>query len=276
MKLRLFSVSALVLLLAACGGGPPAPPALAYGVPSTPEVVYGYSDTTSVRISAMGQSLELSQLGSADFAVTFGTTAAGLTVRFAVSRLAAVINQPMGAPLRIDESDVSGDLVFGLDRMGNATVSELPDVSEAASQLMSGLDLAHTFFPGLPGRAVEVGEGWVDTVSYQGAEGPGERTERAILSYTVLGDTVIAGRALLAIALTGTSEATQAMTVAGMDIDMTSDLDVEGNILWDRQRGLLFESIKTSSGAGTVTVPISPVPLPIVIESTQRARLQGS
>lgn len=276
MKHRLFSFSALVLLLAACGGGPPGPPALAYGLPSTPEVVYGYGDTTRVRISAMGQSLELSQLGSADLAVTFGLAGASLTVRLAVSRLSAVINQPLGAPLRIDEGDVSGDLVFGLDRMGNATVSELPDVTEAASQFMSGLNFAHGFFPALPGRAVEMGDSWVDTVSYRGEQGPGERTERTILSYTVLGDTVIAGRALLAITLTGTSELRQAMTIAGMDIDMTSELDIEGNVLWDRQRGIMFESSKTSSGAGTVSVPISPVPLPIVIESTQRARLQGS
>ena len=67
----------------------------------------------------------------------------------------------MGPPVTVDESHVDGSLEFSLDRLGNASVSARPTVQAEASQMVSGLGLAHTFFPGLPGRAVAPGDRWV-------------------------------------------------------------------------------------------------------------------
>jgi hypothetical protein len=106
----------------------------------------------------MGQSMEMSQEGTAQFVVSFGSDPSGVQVTMNVDALSATINQPMGAPVRVDEGAVDGSLVFLLDRMGNATPGQMPDVGVEASQMVSGLSLAHTFFPGLPGRAVASGE----------------------------------------------------------------------------------------------------------------------
>ena len=65
--------------------------------------------------------------------------------------LVATLTQPMGAPVQVDEGYVTGPLLFSLDRQGNATVTGQPEVRAEASQMVSGLDLAHGFFPGLPG-----------------------------------------------------------------------------------------------------------------------------
>lgn len=275
MRDRIHSILALSLLLAACGGGRSGPPLLGYGVSTPTEVTYVYGDTTVVSLAIMGQRMEMSQRGVADYAVKFGPTRTGLDVTLTVKELAAVINQPMGAPLRIDKSDVTGDLVFTLDRRGNPTISERPEVSDGASQMVSSLGLAYTFFPRLPDRVVGTGDSWVDTVSYEGQDGPGLRSELTILRYTVTGDTVVAGRSLMAISLQGTTKSTMEMELAGMSITQSSDLVVEGYVLWDAQRGLMVESFKKATGSGTVRVPVAPGPLPIQISAIQRARLKG-
>ena len=274
MFARRFLILALSLMFAGCSAAQPSPPRLAYGLPTLSEVTYHLGDTTTVSISMMGQRLELAQTGVADYAVTFEAVPGGIVSSLSVVELAATINQPMGAPIQLDRSDVSGRLVFTLDRQGNATISERLVVSDVASQMISSLALAHTFFPGLPGRAVAPGESWVDTVSYEGSEGAGTRSELSVTRYTVVGDTVVGGHSLLVISLEGTAESTTEMEFGGMAVKQSSNVEVSGHILWDSQRGLMFESVKTATGSGTVSVPVAPVPLPIEIRSILRVRLQ--
>ena len=259
-------------LVASCG--PPSPPALAYAVPSTPEVRYEIADTAVVHVSVMGQNLELRQAGVGSYAVAFGTSDVGVSVSLTVEDLAATIHPPMGEPLMIDEGDVRGDLVFTLDRRGGAAVSSSPRVEDNAMGMVSGLSLAHTFFPRLPGRAVAAGDAWVDTVSFEGHEGSGGRSETWALRHTVVGDTVVAGRPLLAISVTGTGDTANDLVVSGMSVSQASTLDLVAHVLWDYQRGLMIESVRTVSGTGTASVSIAPAPLPVRIEATQRARLQ--
>jgi hypothetical protein len=194
-------------------------------------------------------------------------------VTLTVDEMAASINNPMGAPIRLDESAVDGPLVYSIDRFGNATITERPEIRDEASQMVSGLNLAHAFLPALPGMVAQPGDVWVDTVSYEGEEGPGTRRDTSILRYTVVGDTVLDGRTLLVIDMSGNSTIENDMNVAGMAVSQSSETEVEGRFLWDVQRRLMVESRRTSTGSGTVTVPVAPGPLPIVIRSTQRVRL---
>lgn len=260
--------------LAACSSAPPAPPALAYGEQSVTAVAYSFADSTSVSLSVMGQSMRLSQEGVAEYDVSFADAPSGVGVTLAVRSLQASLNQPMGAPVRVDESMVQGDLAFALDRLGNTTVERRPTVADEASQMVSGLSLAHTFFPALPGRAAMPGESWVDSLSYSGEEGPGTRAESSVLTYTVVGDTVVDGRALLHIGFEGETSLTNDMEFSGMRVSQASELDVAGYVLWDVQRGIMFEQYRESSGSGVVNVPIAPVPIPISVRAVQRARVQ--
>jgi hypothetical protein len=262
------------VFVAACGGGPPSPPALAYGEQTVSAAAYAYSDTTSVRVSVMGQTMELSQHGIAEYDVVFDEAPSGVDVLLSVRSLSASLNQPMGPPVRVDESMVVGDLVFTLSRVGDPTVTRRPEVSDEASQMVSGLSLAHSFFPALPGRTAVPGESWVDSLDYSGEDGPGVRSETSVLRYTVVGDTVVGGRSLLHIEVAGTATVSNAMVIAGMDIDQASDLDVSGYVLWDLQAGIPFEHYRESTGTGQVRIPISPFPLPIEVRSTQRSQLK--
>lgn len=274
MRKRLLSFLFLTLATAvvACAGGAPA---LEYGLPTPPDVRYDYSDTTVVTVSVMGQSMELSQRGVAEYAVSFTPAPSGVNVTLSVATLDATIRSPMGSPVRLDEGDIGGALVFALDREGNAVVAEQMSMPSEASMMVSDLALAHAFFPRLPGRAVTVGESWVDTVSYEGRQGQGSVSERSVVRYTVAGDTIVAGRTLLSISFEGTSAASGDMEIAGFPISQSTETDLEGRVLWDEDRRLMIESVKTSSGSGTVAVPMSPNPIPIRVRVRQQARLRG-
>jgi hypothetical protein len=214
--------------------------------------------------------------GAATYGTVFTSDPRGVGVTLTVRDLAATITQPFGDPTRLDPSAVRGALVFSLDRRGNATVTSTPAVSVAASRMISGLTTAQTFFPGLPDRAVTTGDEWVDTIAYEGDAEAGAVRERSVIRYTVAGDTTVAGRSLLRITLAGRTELSNEIDMGGMQISQSSTVDVEGHVLWDVQRGLMFEMVKSGSGRGTVNVPISPQPLPIQVRVTQRARLQGA
>ena len=273
---RVIAAAVVLFFAAGCASGPPSPPALAYGVPSNADAVYSLGDTTMVEVNALGQRMELGIEGSAVYDVHFSPASDGVDVRMSVRSLSARVTSPMGSPPSADESDIDGELVFSLDRMGNATITSEPVVSEVAAQVASGLVIANGFFPGLPGRAVMPGESWVDTIDYSGSDAAGTRTERSILRYTVRGDSIVGGRAYMAITLSGTSEVSNEMDLGGMKISQSSDVALEGLILWDVQNNQMFEARRSGTGRGTVSVPIAPIPLPIEIETTQRARLQGS
>lgn len=258
----------------ACAGGPPVPPALEYSAPGSRELTYDYSSATTVSISLMGQSMQLSQEGTATYSVGLTSVAQGIDVRLDVADLNASITNPMGAPVIIDEGAIDGSLEFSLDRTGNSMLRSEPNVAQEASQMFSGIALAHGFFPGLPGRAVSTGDQWVDTVSYEGETDMGVRSETSVLTYTVRGDTVIAGRPLLVLDMAGTVASEFDINVQGMSVTQASDLEVEGHVLWDYQASVMFESRRAASGQGSVRIPLAPAPLPIRIESSESARLQ--
>lgn len=276
MSKRFLSTCAAPLLVIACGGGPPSPPILGYGIPTIADVTYDYTDTTTIGVSIMGQSMELKQEGSAVYAVHFEPVRRGVAVTLTIPQLSARITAPLTAPIFVDETQVEGQLDFSLNTMGDAVLTARPTVADEASQMVSGLDLAHSFFPALPARAVATGDRWVDTVAYEGEDGPGIRSETTILTYTVIGDTMVADRSLLMILFQGTGSLSTDMTIGGMSVTQRSNLDISGHFIWDAHNGLLVESERKGVGTGTVNIPISPVPLPIEIGSTRKAKLRGT
>jgi len=269
--------TALMLPLVACGGST-SPPALAYGLPTPAEVSYDVRDSATISMQALGQSLDLQVESSAVYDLAFARADDGVTVTLTVAELDATVAVPMAGPITIDESSVSGDLVFTLDRRGDAALVSAPAVDDAAGQLVPPLQIAHSFFPALPGTAVRPGDTWTDTISYDGdgdAAGAGTvGVQRSVLEYAAVGDTVIAGRPLLQIAFNGTAEIRQTLSMQGMEIEQATDLQLTGHVLWDQQAGLMFERVTASTGTGSVRVAMMPAELPTRFQSVSRVRLR--
>ena len=273
MRNRLPAVAVLAMTVAACAGGGPA--TLGYGLPSQNEVRYSYADTTIVEASVMGQSMEIAVRSTADYAASFSESSDGVEVSLTVADLQGSVSQPMGGPVNIDEDGVLGAIVFSLDRMGNATVVSLPEVTGEASQMVSTLGTAHSFFPGLPDRVVAVGDQWAHNVTFDGDDTTGPVIGTATVNYTYEGDRTVGGRTVMNITFEGTSEISNSMDMQGMQIAQASSIEVEGYVLWDAAAGVPVEMFRSGSGEGTVSVPIAPTPFPIQVETTQWARIEG-
>ncbi len=185
------------------------------------------------------------------------------------------VTQPLGPAQTTDQSDIEGPLVFTLDRRGLATLVREPELSGAASQLVEPLGLAHTFFPRVPGGGVTAGHSWVDTIRYQGTTGGDQEVSSvSILTYTVQGDTLVAGTRLLRMTSEGTTEQTSRGNIAGQSFQQSAKGDMEGWYLWDRQRGLVAASRMDSDLRGTMTVAAAPFPLGLRLRARTQTRLK--
>lgn len=275
MRIRpraLHAVPALALTLAACGGGASGPPGMAYGLPTPTSVAYVTADTMLMDIDAGGQSIQVGVRTRSTMGADFARGADGVRVTLTVRDYEARMDNPM-APASADESGISGPLVLDLDRRGRATLVSQPEVSEAAAQFFGALDLAHGFFPRLPGRAVTAGESWTDTIRYEGAQGAGTTSAVAVMTYTVAGDTVVDGRTLLKVTVQGTSESEASGQVTGMDFTQAVAGTQTGWVLWDVQRRLLVESRTVAQGDGSMNVPMAPYPMGLRVRAQSWIRL---
>jgi hypothetical protein len=59
----------------------------------------------------------------------------------------------------------------------------------------------------------------------------------------------------------------------GAQLEQSSDLALDGHVLWDLQRGLMFERATRMSGTGSVQTPLLPARLPTRLEMRSTARL---
>ncbi len=279
MHVRLPVVAALSLTLEACGGGgPPPPPQLGYSLPDPTSATYTAGDTMTMDFNIQGQSFQVSQAAAGTYGTTFQRADDGVQVSMEVQDFQGRMSQPMQGPVTVDESGIQGPLVFTLDRRGAATIVSTPTVKGmTAQQLFEPLTFVNSFFPRLPGAAAAAGDAWTDTIRFEGPASGGTAKGTTIVTYTVSGDTVVAGRSLVRLTLEGTAEESRSGTVAEMDADFTRSVKrtLKGWVLWDANRRLMTERYTESDGRGTMDVTMAPEPFDFRFRHVSRVRLGG-
>lgn len=273
MRVRLTTASVVSLSLAACGGGaPPGPPALAYDLPRPAAVQYVVGDTATMDIDAGGQAMQAYVASATTLGTSFSRAPEGVEVSMTVEELDAKVTNPLGA-VTADESGIDGTLTFRMDRKGAATVVSQPELNETSGQFFQPLTLATSLFPRLPGRAATVGESWTDTIRVEGEQGPGTIKATTIMTYTLVGDTVVDGRSALKVTMEGNTETSARGVTTGTDFQQTLSGKVSGWFLWDQQRNLMLESLTDSDARGSMEVTAAPFPLSVRIRSQNRVTL---
>jgi len=279
MRVRFPAVAAVSLALGACaGGGTPAPPVLGYSLPDPTSATYQSGDTSKMSMDFGGQSFEVNVSSTATYGATFERADDGIQVSMEIKDLQGTMTQPMQGPTTIDGSDVEGPLVFTLDRKGAATLVSTPTVKGmAAQQLFDPLTLTHSFFPRLPARPVSAGATWTDTIQYEGPASGGKAKGSSIVTYTVTGDTVVAGRSLLRIAVEGTGQESRSGVIEQANADFTRSVksSMKGWVLWDASRRLMSGSYTEADGSGTMNMSMAPQPIDFRIHSVSRIGLGG-
>jgi len=274
------AASALLLFgLAACAGPGAVVPSggLMYQVPESPSVVYVVEGGQNINIDAgpMG-SMSMTSSSEATLAMSFAAGADGVQVTTTFQELSVSMTQPMGGSLSASESDIVGDLVFTIDPKGGGTVVSLPETKGSAEQLVSPVSFVHEFFPRLPGGAVSPGETWTDSIQWESSTADGDVSSSSVVTYTMVGDTVVDGLTLLHITYEGEGEVVGSGSTEGMEVVQAVSGDVVGMFLWDPARGLMVSGESSQDMDGTVEVPAAGMPpMPVSVSGSGTVRLQG-
>ena len=118
-----------------------------------------------------------------------------------------------------------------------------------------------------------MGDSWTDTISFEGPQGDGSVKSTSVVTYTVMGDTLVGDRKVLKIATESSSEQAASGSFAGMDYSQKLSGTAKGWVLWDLQRALMVEKYSDSDASGTMDVSAAPYPLSIRMRSQSRTRL---
>jgi len=276
---HLAAFSVVLFGLAACAGPGGVSPSggLMYRVPEAPSVVYLTEGHQNVNIDA-GAMGSMSMTGSSEvvLALSFAAGVDGIQVTTTFEKISASMSQPMGGSVSASESDIDGDLVFTIDEKGKGTLVTLPVTKGSAEQLVSPVSFVHEFFPRLPGGAVNPGESWTDTIKYEAQTSEGDVSSNSVVTYTLVGDTVVEGNTLLHVTYEGEIEVVGSGSTEGMEVIQAATGNVRGMFLWDPARGLVVAGESSQDMDGTVEVPAAGIPpMPMTVTGSGTVRLQG-
>lgn len=249
----------LAAALAGCGAPAiegPSPPGLAYDLPRPNPATYTFSDTAdfSIQAGAMGTlDLRVGQSGVAE--LEFRRDVSGFEVMARFPEYSASFQAPNQGITRADEEGIQGPIVVSLDARGAVAVVDTPYMNPAVLEVSGPESLVRPLFVHLPGREVEPGARWVDTVTTV-EEGP-ETTSRgrSIITSTLRGDTLVAGDRLLVITTESDNLIELTGTSGGVEIRQRLTGTTRGRILWDPQRHLLVERHEEGRLTGTLELP---------------------
>lgn len=221
-------------------GGPSPAGTLGYGLPSPPSAVYGIADTAQVAVTTSTGKLESAGGYALTLDLGFEMHPAGVRVRGIVDEIEGFLWNPgaqTGQPRPIGSPAETHDFV--IDRRGVVVVRSFPTLSGDAALLFSFAGHAHDLFPRLPDSVVDPGATWPDTVRWHVDLPETEVTYRAILTHTLVGDTIVDGRPLLRIAVDGALDNVTVTGVAGAATYRVLKGPVTGFVLWDPERRLV-------------------------------------
>ena len=263
----------LVLAVAAgCAGGPesPAPGGLAYAVPDPNPSTYVFGDTATFDVETGGMgAMEVTTSHEGVAEILFRPAADGFAVRVRIPELSGRFINPMQDPLQVTERDLSGPLELSVGPRGSLVVTDTPTFSPELRDIVGPESLVRPLFVRLPGRAVQPGARWVDTVRTV-EEGSGT-TSRAtsIITSTLVGDTLVDGERLLRIDTRAENELTVEGMSGGVEIAQTLSGTTTGTVLWSPASRALVERREEGQLSGTLELPGVNAP-PLSVRATVR------
>lgn len=279
MSIRSASIlSALTVAVAgtACSARAPTAGALSYDRPDPDPATYTFSDTAVFTIeSGLGpMEVTTARAGTAELDFRRWPDDAQVVVRFPELR-GRFENATQGAST-VDESDIGGTFTVQLGQDGRVAVTDTASMSATLLDITGPEGLLRPFFVHLPGRSVEAGDQWVDTVTIVEESG-GTRSEvRSVVTSTLAGDTMVAGRRLLRIRTESHGRIVATGVSGGVEIEQRLEGTTAGTVLWDDGTHVLVERVETGELSGTLVLPGVPAdPMAVHAEIRRSVSLRG-
>lgn len=250
----------LLLLLGACAGPPAAEPEpFVYRLPdhaSVPYLVtYVSTDTMEMAIRTPMGNMDTNMSSETTYETIFQPADGGLRVEMTVVGMEGRASNPMGGEMTVDESAVTGPLVFLLGARGEVEVLETPEVSVEAGNLFNGAEVASGFFPRLPRTPPLPGESWTDTIHHSDDSGEMSVTNTTVMTYTLLASDAGPGGDLLEVEARGTTETVIEGATQGMEVVQELEGTQDGILLLDPATALLVSADWERSYEGEMEIP---------------------
>jgi len=246
-------------------------------MPSAP-VSFTKSDTVQVEVdTGMMGTISMDGRSEATIGLSFASDPAGFLATATYESLEAMMANPMGGNSTITEADLDGELSFAVDSKGNVTVKDRFQVEGEAAQMVGNVALAHEFFLRLPDATVGVGDSWVDTLVVDESMEGVTTTTTSITTYTVEGDTTVAGMEMLKVNANSEIEAVAEGTMQGMSMSQALSGTSTGSMLWDLAGSLLYSSNSVTELSGGMTIDMPGAPdMSMSITSRQHTSRAGN
>jgi hypothetical protein len=239
-------------------------------------LTYTIADTTGISMNMQGQSMQIDATSVASIELTYGVTAPGGTsVTIDYKSLEGQFSNPMGGATSLTAADLPGSATLTVTPTGSVTVGQLPQMTPAALQVLGTESTLKRLFQPLPGEMVATGTTWTDTVSTVDDNSGLTASTTSIISSTLAGDTMVAGRRLQIIRSESSITTEVAGSTQGFEIRQNLSGTSRGTSLWDPSLGALAERQEIVSLTGTMAMPGRGMSgIPVSLESRQAMRLQ--
>ena len=275
------SVAAAAILVAAAGSTAAAQP-FAYK-PGAQHYRLDQTVATEQTVQGMAQS---STSSTAQFiSMELAPGAQGLGVTFVIDSVlvlpadSGAPASPMQAQVQMQAQDAAKALkgrrltgtVTPLGRVQTLAVADT--VVPNAQQLANGFK---AFLVPFPSASVKAGLTWTDTTTNEFKNMSGiDGTTKSVVTYTVVGDTTVAGQKAWKVEQKGTLTMTGAGAAQGTDVSLSGDGTVQGTVVVG-QNGVYLGGDVEQTQSLKVEVPAASMTIPITNNVTTKIRPIGS
>jgi hypothetical protein len=252
----------------------PVPPAavLSYDPVRASPVAYSVTDTATFTVHAgpMGSMTVTSDhAGTA----TVELTQAGdsLEARVHYFHFAGSSDAEPHRRKRVDHTALHGAFHLRFDGRGRMEIVETPALSDDLLNITSPEALVRPLFVHLPGRPLDAGEGWVDTIRSVEEAHDVRTVARTVLTSTLEGDTIVDGRVMLLVRTRAENRIEVDGRSGGTPVRQRLSGTTLGTVVWDPQLNLLVERREEGHLTGTLDMPeagVTSMPMTAAVRRT--------
>lgn len=255
--LALAALPACATAPAGPGTAAPAGSTLSYAVSAPVTVAYTFHDSSAFHIqggATIGDvNATIGTQGTVDAIYEPSGTDIKATLRV-TDFTGSMNNSALGGGPSATEADIQGSAILTVTPRGVTSVTSLPKLNANVQQVGVSNAFFRRFFVRLPGRAVQPGATWIDTVTVT-EEGDTKINVVDVVTSTFARDTVINGRTVALINTTSARTVDVSGTNQGVAVEQKLTGTSTGRTLWDAQRSVLVERTETSQLSGTFALP---------------------
>lgn len=228
---------------------------LAYRFIAPTRASYVIADTTEMTVVASTGNIRVETGLVAEALVELAAVGGNLRATVRLPALDGTARTSAGSSFRAGSEQISGPAEVMLTPRGEATIVAEPTMSRDTKRVIGSSDFFTMFFVRLPGRDVERGATWTDTIStsWQGRESQ-LRTLRIVTSSWAR-DTTLDGWVLNVIESTSTIHTEWNGGLDGREVRQELTGRSMATVLWNPVRRLVHELRESAATSGSTVLP---------------------